>query len=126
MFSHVVLGCDDPEIARVFYDALFAVSGCDDQGVDPKGRLYYGKNNQRLVITKPINGKLTSPANGGTIGFLMASEEDVYRWHQAGVAHGGVTIEEPPGIREFNGGKKCLAYLRDPAGNKLCAYYPLD
>ncbi len=126
MFSHIVLGCDDISVARSFYDALFAVSGCDETGIDGKGRLFYSKNNQRLVITKPINGQAASAANGGTVGLLMPSEAAVYRWYQVGVEQGGQGIEDAPGIREFNGTKKCLAYLRDPTGNKLCAYYPVD
>ena len=38
-------------------------------------------------------------------------------WHAAGVANGGTTIEDPPGVRP---GGPYLAYLRDPDGNKLC------
>ncbi len=44
-------------------------------------------------------------------------------WHKAGVASGGKSIEDPPGIREGDLGKMYLAYLRDPSGNKLCALH---
>jgi hypothetical protein len=44
-------------------------------------------------------------------------------WHAAGLAHGGTAIEDPPGIRENAFGALYLAYLRDPAGNKVCAMY---
>jgi hypothetical protein len=39
-------------------------------------------------------------------------------WHKAGVANGGTSIEDPPGVRP-NGA--FLAYLRDPDGHKLVA-----
>lgn len=44
-------------------------------------------------------------------------------WHAAGLAHGGSTCEEPPGVREGAAGKLYLAYLRDPDGNKICALH---
>jgi hypothetical protein len=37
--------------------------------------------------------------------------------------NGGEAIEDAPGIREGNGMKMYLAYLRDPDGNKLCALH---
>ena len=44
--------------------------------------------------------------------------------HAAGVSTGGVTCEDPPGWREnAPGGRLYLAYLRDPAGNKLCVLH---
>jgi hypothetical protein len=72
-------------------------------------------------VTKPIDGKAATFANGGTIGFLASSPEQAAAWHAAGVANGGTSIEDPPGVRE--GSKVYLAYLRDPDGNKLCALH---
>ena len=73
------------------------------------------------LITKPIDGNVATCANGGTIGFAMASPEQADAWHAAGVANGGTAIEDPPGEREGSG--MYLAYLRDPDGNKLCALH---
>jgi hypothetical protein len=42
-----------------------------------------------------------------------------------GLANGATTCEDPPGVREMNGRKLYLAYLRDHDGNKLCAMYRL-
>ena len=56
--------------------------------------------------------------NGGTIGFLMSDGKMAEAWHKAGVANGGTSIEDPPGVRP-NGAY--LAYLRDPDGNKIVA-----
>ena len=74
-------------------------------------------------MTKPIDGKPAHHANGGTIGFLAENPEQADAWHAAGIANGGKTCEDPPGVRETPGGKAYLAYLRDPDGNKLCALH---
>ncbi|MCB2032321.1 MAG: VOC family protein, partial [Ottowia sp.] len=62
-------------------------------------------------------------ANGGTIGFKCVSAEQVKQFHDTAVAHGGTSIEDPPGLRESTMGALHLAYVRDPDGNKLCALY---
>jgi hypothetical protein len=75
------------------------------------------------MVSKPIDGKAACCANGGTIGFKMSGSEQTDAWHKAGVANGGTSIEDPPGIRQGSAGQMYLAYLRDPDGNKLCAVY---
>ena len=62
-------------------------------------------------------------ANGGTIGFLAETQEQVLAFHAAGIANGGTTCEDPPGPRQGPFGPLHLAYLRDPAGNKICVLY---
>jgi hypothetical protein len=74
-------------------------------------------------LTNPIDGKAATHANGGTIGFACDSPERVKAFHDAGVANGGKSIEDPPGWREGSAGKLYLAYLRDPCGNKICALH---
>jgi len=120
MFSHVVVGSNDLEVSRRFYDATFGALGAGPGTVDAKGRLVYSKDGARLLITRPIDGNVATHANGGTIGIKMDSADLVKAWHDAGVANGGKSIEDPPGIRESAAGKLYLAYLRDPFGNKLC------
>ena len=120
MFTHVVLGSNDLEASKKFYDAIFIAAGGSAGNIDAKGRIVYSHDGRRLLITKPINGKPASFANGGTIGLAMKSPEMVDAWHAAGVANGGTTAEDPPGVRDAGGGKKSyIAFLRDPDGNKL-------
>src|SRR6266403_160468 len=88
---------------------------------DAKGRLIYAHNGGRLMVSKPIDGKSATHANGGTIGLSMSDAKQADAWHKAGVANGGTTIEDPPGVRQGAAGEMYLAYLRDPDGNKLCA-----
>ena len=57
------------------------------------------------------------------MGFAMESPEQAAAWHAAGIAAGGSTCEDPPGVRESGMGPIYLAYMRDPAGNKLCGVY---
>lgn len=124
MFSHVVLGANDIAAAKRFYDAALAVLGVPPGEVDVRGRLVYMHDGNRFLIAKPINGEPAHGANGGTLGFLAPSPALVDAWHAAGLANGGTAIEDPPGERRPPDGRVLyLAYLRDPAGNKLCGFH---
>lgn len=121
MFSHVMIGANDIDEAKRFYDALFATLAVDAGTIDPKGRVFYRAKGGTFGISKPIDGNAACGANGGTIGFSVDSTEQGDAWHAAGLAHGGTAIEDPPGIRDNGQVKMYLAYLRDPSGNKICA-----
>lgn len=123
MFSHVMLGADDVEASRAFYDATIGALGGKPGRTDDKGRGIYIHDGGVLMLSKPLDGGPASCGNGSTIGFKAASPEAVDAWHKAGVENGGTAIEDPPGYRENAFGKLYLAYLRDPAGNKVCALY---
>lgn len=126
MYSHVVVGSNDLEKSKTFYDAVFGTMGVEAMMFDKDvGRLAYAHNGANFMVARPIDGNPACFANGGTIGFSMDSPEAVDKWHDAGVAGGGTSIEDPPGVREFPFGKMHLAYLRDPDGNKLCALHML-
>lgn len=121
MFSHIMVGSNDLHRSKKFYDALFGAIGGKPGFQDAKGRLIYMHNGAMFMVTKPIDGAPASAANGGTIGFAMADAAEADAWHAAGVAHGGTSIEDAPGVRKNDFGDLYLAYLRDPDGNKLCA-----
>ncbi|KRG41499.1 glyoxalase [Stenotrophomonas pictorum JCM 9942] len=123
MFSHIVVGANDITASRRFYDAVLAALGGKPGLIDPKGNVVYRHQGALLIVGHPRNGEPATPANGGTIGFTCGSPGDVDAWHAAGVDHGGTSIEDPPGLRQTPFGPLYLAYLRDPAGNKLCAAY---
>ena len=123
MFSHVMVGSNDLDVSRAFYDALFGAVGGKPAMQDDKGRLIYMHDGALFMVTKPIDGEPACHANGGTIGFRMTSTEQADAWHAAGVTAGGTACEDPPGVREGGFGKLYLAYLRDPAGNKLCGLH---
>src|SRR5262245_44430338 len=98
MFSHVMVGSNDIARSKTFYDALFGAMGGKPANVDAKGRLIYVHNGGLFMVSKPIDGKDACHANGGTIGFKMDSADQAAAWHKAGVAAGGASIEDPPGI----------------------------
>ena len=123
MFSHVMVGADEVEKSKAFYDATLATLGISAGKIDPKGRVFYRNKAGIFSITKPINGQAASGANGGTIGFAATSEDEVNAWHAAGLAEGGTAVEDKPGYREGPSGKLYLAYLLDPSGNKVCTLY---
>jgi catechol 2,3-dioxygenase-like lactoylglutathione lyase family enzyme len=125
MFSHVMVGSNDIERSKRFYDALFAAMGGKPGRTDDKGRLVYVRNGAAFMVTKPIDGQPAHHANGGTIGFALEGPAEVDSWHKAGAAAGGAPIEDPPGQRQGSSGPLYLAYLRDPDGNKLCALHRL-
>jgi catechol 2,3-dioxygenase-like lactoylglutathione lyase family enzyme len=122
MFSHVMVGTNDLDKARAFYDSLLATLGVGPGFVD-RHRVFYRTPTGVFGATLPINGEPATVANGGTIGFACSSPAQADAWHAAGIAHGGTTCEDPPGVREGSTGKIYLAYLRDPDGNKLCAVH---
>ena len=122
MFSHIMVGTNDLDKAKAFYDNLLGTLGVKPARVDGH-RIFYFTPSGVFSVSKPINGQPATPANGGTIGFTSSSPEQVEAWHAAGVAAGGTSCEEPPGIRDGVAGKMYLAYLRDLDGNKLCALH---
>lgn len=127
MFSHVMVGSNDLERSRRFYDAVLSVLGAGEPVVNKAGsghtRLFYRHNGNTFCVSEPINDEEATFANGGTIGFSCNSAEQVQQFHDVAVAHGGRSIEDPPGLRENSVGSMHLAYVRDPDGNKLCALH---
>ncbi len=122
MFSHIMIGSNDIERSKKFYDAVLGTLGVGPAMVDGD-RIFYLTPTGIFSVTKPINGEPASCANGATIGFAAKSPAEADAWHAAGVAHGGASCEDPPGVREGRMGPLYLAYLRDPDGNKLCALH---
>ena len=122
MFSHVMIGTNDLDKAKSFYDAALGTLGVPPGRLD-RYRVFWRTKTGTFSVTKPINGQPATFANGGTIGFAAASSEQADAFHAAGVAQGGTPCEDPPGIRESAGVKLYIAYLRDPDGNKICALH---
>jgi catechol 2,3-dioxygenase-like lactoylglutathione lyase family enzyme len=127
MFNHVMIGSNDLERSKRFYDAVLGTLGAGEPVRNVAGsghtRLFYRHDGSVFCITEPINGEEATPANGGTIAFKCSSPEKVKEFHDVAIANGGKSIEDPPGLRESNLGAMHLSYVRDPDGHKLCAVY---
>ena len=131
MFSHVMVGANNIEESKVFYDNLLGVLGAQPGTLNPDPltgmkRYFYFLDNTMFCISEPIDGNPATSGNGSTIGFNVKDIDQGNAWHQAGVESGWISIEDPPGIREYDGVKMFLAYLRDPSGNKLCGLLRIE
>ncbi len=123
MYSHMMVGSNDIDRSKKFYDALFTSVGGKPGRQDDKGRLAYMHNGGIFMVTPPIDGQPATQGNGSTIGFAMDNPGQADAWHKAGSEAGGTPCEDPPGPRQGSFGPLYLAYLRDPDGNKLCALH---
>jgi len=127
MFSHIMVGTNDIERSKRFYDAVLGTLGAGEplrhKADSGHTRLFYRHDGGTFCVSEPINGESATFANGGTIGFKCDSPEQVRTFHDTALAHGGTSIEGPPGLRDGSVGAMHLAYVRDPDGNKLCAIH---
>ena len=122
MFTHVMFGSNDLPRSTAFYDAMFGALGVPKM-FEAEGRVFYGGPIGAFGVVKPLDGGSARSANGGTIGLAGKDAAMVDAWHAAGLANGG-SDEGAPGVRENAPGKAYGAYLRDPEGNKICAFGP--
>lgn len=120
VFSHVMVGANDPDASIAFYDATMGVLGLT--GTRMEDRAFYGSPETGMfAVGRPRDGDAATHANGGTIGLKASAPEQIDAWHAAGVAAGG-TCDGAPGRRDYGPQPMYGAYLRDPVGNKLCAF----
>jgi len=119
MFTHICVSAHNLEESCKFYAAVLAPLGAQDLGSFGERTYGFGKDGGRLLVTIPRDGNVATHSNGGTIGFAAPSREAVDAFHAAGLANGG-TDEGEPGTRFRD--DLYAAYLRDPVGNKICAY----
>ncbi|AAM42830.1 conserved hypothetical protein [Xanthomonas campestris pv. campestris str. 8004] len=128
MLSHVMVGSNDIARSKTFYDTLLgsvfgAPAAFVNQANSGHTRLFYRHAGSSFCVSEPIDDAPASPGNGTTVGFVCDSPEQVRAFHDAAVAAGATSIEEPPGLRDSTMGPTWLAYVRDPDGNKLCAIH---
>ena len=126
MYSHIMVGANDVNESKKFYDAILGTLGHKPGVIDEKGRVFYMSKSGVFSISKPINGEPACNGNGSTVGFAATDPAQADAWHKAGLANGGSACEDPPGVREGDNGSLYLAYLRDPSGNKLCALHRIS
>ena len=111
---------DNIKATTGIYDAALGALGIGCIGPMGERAWMYGKGAPEFLVLLPANGAVATFANGGTLGFAATTRAQVRAFHEAGLAAGG-TCEGPAGPRAFTP-TAYAAYVRDPAGNKLCAY----
>lgn len=124
MLNHIMIGSNDIERSKTFYNAVLGVLGAGEPMVHVNDtghtRLFYMHDGHTFAVSEPINGEAANPSNGFTIGFKCKSLEQVKKLHDVAVANGGTSIEDPPGPRSNAMGKMNLSYFLDPDGHKIC------
>ena len=72
MFSHIMVGSNDIERSKRFYDAVLGQLGVPEpfrnQAATGHARLFYRHEGNTFCVSEPINGEPARFANGGTIG----------------------------------------------------------
>ncbi len=104
MFSHMMIGTNDLDKAKAFYDALLGTLDVRPaHKVD--GHLYALLHQDRRVLWQVQGQSTASPRHTpmAAPSDLRPSPEQADAWHAAGIANGGTTCENPPGIREGSG-----------------------
>ncbi len=124
MFTHICISAQDLAKSKAFYDAALAPLGVASVGQVNDRTCVYATETGKLLVMTPADGNTATFANGGTIGFQAADAAAVDAFHAAGLAAGG-TDEGAPGKRPNAPGNAYGAYLRDPVGNKICAFCQL-
>ncbi|MFZ4748433.1 MAG: VOC family protein [Sphingomonas sp.] len=124
MFTHICIAARDLGAAKSFYDAVLTPLGVQSVGPISDRSCLYKTDDGNMLLMVPANGEPATPSNGGTIGFAGADKAAIDAFHAAGIANGG-SDEGAPGIRAGAGPNAYGAYLRDPTGNKICAFCQL-
>jgi catechol 2,3-dioxygenase-like lactoylglutathione lyase family enzyme len=119
MIGYAMIGTNDLEKAKSFYDAVLGVMGAKRGWANDRMQAYAASDNApSLVVCRPYDGKPATSGNGTMIAVAAPSRELVDKVHAKALASGG-RDEGAPGLRgeTFYG-----AYFRDPDGNKLCVF----
>lgn len=119
IFSHVFIAAADIPKSVAFYDAALGALGIKNLGSFGKGAVLFGHDKPAFIVGHTSNGEAPS-SNGVTIGFAAPSQAAVDAFYVAGLAAGGTDAGQPGARNGIPGAY--AAYLRDPAGNKICSY----
>jgi catechol 2,3-dioxygenase-like lactoylglutathione lyase family enzyme len=124
MIGYATLGTNDIERARAFYSELLGSIGAKELMRLPEGFTMYGVGFDKpgIAITTPYDGQPHDRGNGQMLAIPMDQRARVNAFHAKALELGG-TCEGAPGLRGDDGPQAFYAaYLRDPDGNKLCAF----
>ncbi|MEQ9506034.1 MAG: VOC family protein [Hyphomonas sp.] len=121
MIAYSTLGTNDMDRSITFYDSVLGAIGALRE-LTSESWTRYGRPGERtkVCLTFPFDGKSATHGNGTMLAFEASSYAAVDNFHAAALVAGGID-EGAPGLRE---GTHYVAYVRDPDGNKLCAFTP--
>lgn len=122
MIAYSTLGTNDMDRSIAFYDNVFGAIGGKRESTSPTWT-GYGREGDRakFFLTPPFDKSTATFGNGTMLAFLAPDRASVDTFHAQALANGGA-CEGPPGVREGMNPVFYAAYVRDPDGNKLCAF----
>ena len=122
MLAYSTVGVNDMDRAIAFYDPVFAALGASRHTTSPTWTGYKRPHETGwFFLTRPFDKAPATSGNGTMLAFLAADRAAVDRFHASALSQGGA-CEGPPGVREGMDPVFYAAYVRDPDGNKLCAF----
>lgn len=117
--NYVMIGSNDVEKAREFYDAVLpAIGGKLIAEYMPHAFCYEMRGGGRIWVATPFDEATATPGNGNMVGLSCESIEEVQEAHRIGLSKGG-TNEGDPGARPKYGPDFYGSYIRDLDGNKM-------
>ena len=123
MIAYATFGALDKDASTKFFEAVLAPLGYAKFYDENWAGFAVGGNPEgpgTIWVGPPFDGNEARPSNGSMISLTAPSRAAVREFHAQALANGG-TSEGEPGVREIYGPDYYLAYVRDPAGNKLAA-----
>ena len=112
--NYFVVGTNDMDASKTFYNALFEGAGL--QVMFPSDRMTYWIGEEFAFATAiPFDKEPATNGNGTMVGFCVGDREDVKRMYELALELGG-KCEGAPTQR----GPKFSSYVRDLDENKLC------
>ncbi|QMV14901.1 VOC family protein [Vibrio spartinae] len=121
MIAYTMIGTNDLEKARRFYDPVFSAMNMEICWND-ESSVSYGKLKEvyfpRFFVGYPFDGKQSNVGNGSMTAFQCIEVETVDKVYEIAISKGG-SCEGPPGYRPQYGEGFYAAYVRDPDGNKI-------
>ena len=123
MIGYAMVGASDLKRSTDFYDALLAPLGLEKVELDMVYTAYAPKiapGDIEFYVTKPFDQNAATAGNGSMVAFKVDQRRCVDLFHQIGLENQGLD-EGALGLRPADG-TVYYAYVRDPDGNKICAY----
>jgi catechol 2,3-dioxygenase-like lactoylglutathione lyase family enzyme len=121
MLNHVSIGVRSIAASKRFYDAALGAIGCKCLSEDAAS-LGYGASQPFLWILKSEHPVPADPTSGLHFCFDAPDAASVGKFHSMGLRHGGQD-NGAPGPRADYGPDYYAAFLRDPDGYRIEAYY---
>lgn len=121
MIGYVMVGTNDIERARKFFDAVFGEVGAKRGWDNERMTGWSAGKGPSLIVVKPYDGQAATVGNGTMVALAVASPEDSQKMHAKALALGGKD-EGAPGFRGGDNSGFYGSYFRDLDGNKFVAF----